>query len=210
MTAEPQALPARYCDETDFGFGWVAPQPAFMQRASHALGVDGRVWLVDPVDVSGLEERVRALGEPAGVIQLLDRHERDAPALAGRLGVPLHRVPDRIPGAPFDLIRLVERRRWQERALWWPERQVLVCADVLGTAPYFLAPGDRLAVHPLLRATPPRALFHMSGGQTPRHVLCGHGEGIHGDEASLALAEAVTTARRRIPRYLIGLMRRRR
>jgi hypothetical protein len=210
MDTEPQALPIRFCDETDFGFGWIASEPAFMRRAGHAVRAEGRVWLVDPVAGDGLDDRLRALGEPAGVIQLLDRHERDGAELAGRLGVPLHRVPDEVPGSPFELIRVVERRRWRERALWWAERRVLVCADALGTAPYFLAPGESLALHPLLRPTPPSALLDVSRGQTPRHVLCGHGEGIHGDAAALALAEAVTTARRRIPRYLIGLLRRRR
>jgi hypothetical protein len=208
MDAEPQALPIRLCDETDFGFGWLASEPAFLRRASHALGEDGRVWLVDPVDGEGIDERVLALGEPAGVIQLLDRHARDGRALAERLGTSLHRLPDAVPRSPFRLLRVVDRRQWRERALWWPERKVLVCADALGTAPYFLAPGERLAVHPLLRVAPPPSLRDLARGQTPRHVLCGHGEGIHGDEASFALTEAVTTARRRIPRYLMGHMRR--
>lgn len=203
----------RFCDETDFGFGWIAPEPTIMQRASHALRTEGRVWLVDPVDGEQVEEYVRALGEPAGVLQLLDRHERDGPALAGRLGVQLHRLPSEgVPGAPFELLPVVARRRWKELALWWPERRVLVCADALGTAPYFLAPGESLAVHPLLRATPPRHLRDSlsSRGLTPVHVLCGHGEGIHGDGAALALEEALASARRRIPRYVISQLRRRR
>lgn len=60
-----------------------------MQRASHALAVEGRVWLVDPVDAPELEARIRLLGEPAGVVQLLDRHGRDCAAWAARLGVPM-------------------------------------------------------------------------------------------------------------------------
>jgi hypothetical protein len=210
MIAGPQAPQISFCDETDFGFGWITSELPLLRRASHALAFDGRVWLVDPVDGSGVEERARTLGEPAGVIQLLDRHGRDGPALASRLGVPLYSVPDGVPEAPFELFRVVDWPAWRERALWWPERGVLVCADALGTAPYFLAPGERLGVHPLLRLTPPSALLALSRGLTPRHVLCGHGEGIHGEEAALALAEAITTARRRIPRYLTGLMRRRR
>ncbi|MGH3034208.1 MAG: hypothetical protein ACRDON_06570, partial [Gaiellaceae bacterium] len=58
----------RLCDEWESGFGWIAPKPALLERASHALAADGRVWLVDPVDGEGVEERVRGLGEPAGVI----------------------------------------------------------------------------------------------------------------------------------------------
>ena len=64
---------------------------------------------------------------------------------------------------------------WTEIALWWPQRRVLVCGDALGTAPYYLAPNDRLGVHPFLRFLPPQRL----GGLEPAHVLVGHGEGIH-------------------------------
>jgi hypothetical protein len=68
-------------DEFDGSFGWIL-RDEFMQRCSHALVHAGRVWLVDPVDVDGAEERVRAAGEPAGVLQLLDRHNRDCAELA--------------------------------------------------------------------------------------------------------------------------------
>jgi hypothetical protein len=201
----------RFCDETAFGFGWIASEPAFLERASHALRADGRVWLVDPVDGEGVEERVRALGEPAGIVQLLDRHERDCVSFAERLGVQLHRLPlGGVPGSPFEVLRVRDRRRWREAALWWREERVLACADALGTAHYYCEPGERLAVHPLLRPAPPRSLRDMARCLAPGHVLCGHGEGIHGDEAALALSEAVSTARRRIPRYLIGLPRGRR
>ena len=39
----------RFVDEIGFAFGWIAPEPRFMQRASHAVAADGRVWLIDPV-----------------------------------------------------------------------------------------------------------------------------------------------------------------
>jgi hypothetical protein len=178
----------RFCDETDWGFGWL--QEERLARSSHALRAEGRVWVFDPVDSPGVEERIRALGEPAGVIQLLDRHRRDSAALAGRLGVPLHDTPfDGVPGAPFDPVAIVRHRLWREVALWWPEERVLLCGDALGTVGYFRAGGKRLGVHPLLRLTPPKAL----GRFAPRHVLCGHGEGVHGDEAADAVAGAVRT-----------------
>jgi hypothetical protein len=193
------------CDELDVGVGWIRSE--FLERCSHALAVDGRVWLVDPLDGEGVEERVRALGEPAGVIQLLDRHARDCRTLAARLGIPHHEVPRApVPGAPFELRVVRNGRAWREVALWWPERRVLVCADALGTARYFRVRGERLAVHPLLRPLPPRAAFE---GLTPEHVLCGHGEGVHGDAAEPALREALATARQRIPSYLAGWVRRR-
>ena len=161
------------------------------------------MWLFDVVDAVGVEARVRALGEPAGVVQLLDRHERDAPAFAERLGVPFYRVPfDGIPGSPFTFVRIVRNRFWQEVAAWWEERRVLVCADALGTVGYFLAGGERLGVHPLLRLRPPRGLLAFE----PAHVLTGHGEGVH-EDAAAALAEALTTARRRLPRALASLRR---
>ena len=142
-------MDVRFCDEQEWGLGWIAPEPEFMQRCSHALAVEGKVWLIDVVDGDGVEERVRALGEPAGVVQLLDRHRRDCATVARRLGVPLHVTPFAlVPGSPFQPLRIVRTRLWTEIALWWPERRVLVCGDALGTAPYYLAPRERLGVHP--------------------------------------------------------------
>ena len=56
-----------------------------MARGSHALVHDGRVWLIDPVDSEGDVERAVGDNEPAGVIQLLDRHNRDNAAIADSL-----------------------------------------------------------------------------------------------------------------------------
>lgn len=192
-------------DALEFGFGWIAPEPAHVLRASHALGDEGRMWLVDPVDGEGLDERIRALGEPAGVVQLVDRHGRDCADFAARYGVPLHVTPFAgIPGSPFEVRRIVRIPGWKEVALWWPERRVLVVGDALGTLRYFRARGEELGVHPLLRLTPPRSL----AGLEPEHVLCGHGRGVHGPEAKAALREALATSRRRIPSWALGLVRR--
>jgi hypothetical protein len=181
----------RFCDEVDGGFGWIVDE--FLQRCSHALVVDGRVWLIDPVDGDGVEERVSAAGAPAGVLQLLDRHNRDCAALADRFGVRHHLVPQGSIG-PFACIPLKNSRSWKEVALWWPGRRVLVCADALGTAPYFRAGKERLAVHPLLRLRPPR---RQLGALHPDVILCGHGEGVLKD-AEATLGEALSTSRRRI------------
>ena len=198
-------MEVRFVDELGWGFGWMTAEPDPAERCSHALAAEGRVWLVDALDGHGVEERVRALGEPAGVIQLLDRHRRDNAAWAGRLAVPHHVVPlDRIDGAPFELLPVVRSRFWKEAALWWPERRALVCADALGTARYYRAGDERLAVHPLLRWIPPRKRL---GIVSPEHVLCGHGEGVHGDETEPAFRQAFRTARRRIPGQIAALVR---
>jgi hypothetical protein len=199
------------CDETPFGFGWIAAEPELLERASHALAADGRVWLVDPVDAQGIDERIRALGEPAGVLQLVDRHERDCASLARRLGVPHHRVPFRgIPGSPFEARAILDLPGWREVALWWAPERVLVCAEALGTVAYFRSADERLAVHPFLRLYQPRALRDLAKCLAPGHVLVGHGEGVHGDEAAAALAQAVRGARRATPRWLRHQLRRRR
>jgi len=194
----------RFCDETDFGFGWVRDE--FLERCSHALLAEGGVWLVDPLDGDGVPERIEALGDPAGVIQLLDRHGRRCEIFAEELGVPHHLVPRLpIPGVPFELRIVRDRRGWREVALWWPEPRVLVCGDALGTARYYRAREEPLAVHPLLRAMPPRdALRCLS----PRHVLSGHGEGVHVGAAD-ALDEALATARSRAPLLVASALRRR-
>jgi hypothetical protein len=189
----------RIVDELSYGFGWLQDEPA--RRASHALAVDGRVWLFDVVDEPGLDERVRALGEPAGVVQLLDRHNRDCIVVAQRLGVPHHRVPRELPGTPFELRWVARFRWWREVAVWWEERKLLLVADALGTIPFFCAGAEPAGVHPLLRVWPPRSLR----GLEPEHLLVGHGEGIHHHPA--ALASALRTARRRIPRLLLELPR---
>jgi hypothetical protein len=195
-----------FCDEQEWGFGWTQGP---MRRTSHALLAGGRVWIVDPVEGEGVDERIRGLGQPGGVIQLLDRHSRDCAAFAGRYGIPHLVLPlGRLDGVPFDFLLVRKGVWWKETALWWEAERVLCCADALGTVPrYFCAPGELLGVHPLLRPIPPRKRL---GGVSPRHVLCGHGAGVHGDDAEDAFREALATARRRLPRLLVSVVSARR
>jgi hypothetical protein len=187
-----------FVDELEFGFGWIAPEPAFMRRCAHVLAVGGRVWLIDPVADDEALERAAALGEPAGVVQLLDRHARDCAAVAARVGVPLHVVPETAPAeAPFEVVPLLRNRFWREVALWLPAERTLVVADAVGTAQYYRGPDERLAVSPLLRLTPPRRLLAYA----PEHVLVGHGAGIH-ENAAAAVRDAITGARRNAPGWL--------
>jgi hypothetical protein len=189
-------MTVRFVDEADGVLGWI--EHARLQRTSHALAAEGRVWIVDPIEGDGVDERIKALGEPAGVIQLLDRHERDCAAFAARFGVPLHVVPRSLPGSPFELRPVVRLHVWREVALWWPQRRILVCADVLGTIPFFRAGDDLVGVHPLLRVSPPRSLRGLDAA----HLLVGHGEGV---SDGAAVERALATARRRIPRWLAGV-----
>jgi len=134
----------------------------------------------------------------------MDRHHRDADAIAARHDAAIN----------GPLPRAVQPRRvirfpgWREVALWLPDRRLLVAADVLGTAGYFLA-GDAepLAVHPLVRPFPPRRALR---GIAPTAIAVGHGAPVT-DGATAALREALRTARRRLPaayRHAWGMSRR--
>jgi hypothetical protein len=190
-----------YSDETELGFSWIVNEPK--TRTSHALVDDGRVWLVDPVDWPEAIERAHSVGEPASVLQLLDRHNRDCAAIAERLGVPHLRVPAAVPDSPFEVVSVKRWRRWHEVALWWPERRALVVAEAVGTNRFFTGGLGALGVHLLLRLTPPKMLARFE----PEHVLVGHGEGLHGAEASAALGTALQRSRRDLPRVLLCLPR---
>lgn len=186
-------------DTYDFGFSWVVDEA--MARTSHALVADGRVWLVDPVDVPEQIERATALGEPAGVLRLLDRHGRDGDALAARLGVPLFDVPQQLPDTPFQVVRMTHNRFWKEVALWWPQRRALIVAEAVGTSPLFTGGVAPVGVHLVLRLVPPRRLAQFD----PEHLLVGHGSGVHGPETAAAVRQALARSRKDLPRVLAKL-----
>ena len=179
-------------DEFEHGLTWVLDEP--MQRSSHAIVAGGKVWLVDPVDVPEAVEKALALGEPAGVLQLLDRHPRACAALAQELDVPHLRLPDALPGTPFEVFDVVSVPRWREKGLWWPEQRLLVVPEAVGTHPMF-SPGTKAGVHLLLRIVKPGALNRYE----PEHLLVGHGAGLHGPEATSALREAYARSVRDLP-----------
>jgi len=197
-------VPLLFDDEFEHGFGW-SIEGERLRRTSHAIRARDKVWLTDVVDGDGLDQRVRSLGEPAAVVQLLDRHSRDCAAVAARLGVPLHvtHFTD-VEGAPFVAFPILRQRFWREVALWFAEQRILVCGDALGSLSYFRASGEPFGVHPALRLFPPRKSL---AALEPEHILFGHGEGFHGPEAPAALETALATARRRAPNALLTTLR---
>ncbi len=185
VTVQPHAL----------GVSWIEDGP--VARAAHALADEGRVWLVDPYEDEPALDAVAALGQPAGVIQLLDRHNRDCETIAERLSVPLLRLPDHVPDGPFEVVPVISRWRWREIALWWAEQRALVVAEAVGTAAAFTL-GRRAGVHPLLRLTPPRSQLSRF---RPAMLLVGHGPPIEAGGAA-ALSEALSRSRGDLPRFV--------
>jgi hypothetical protein len=194
------------------GVGWIAYPEERMQRASHALATDDGVYVVDPVDVPNLDDLLADHGEVAGVVVLLDRHKRDAAAVARRHDVPVC-LPATMAGLADDLdaetevVRrelgdsgfavheVLDNALWTEAALFHEGDGTLVVPEAVGTCDYFLTSGERLGVHPALRLTPPKRLRRFE----PERVLVGHGAGVL-DDAAAALEDAVTGARGRAPR----------
>jgi hypothetical protein len=200
--------------EHDLGLSWVADDT--MARAAHALRDGERVWLVDPFEDAQALERAAALGTPAGVLQLLDRHGRDCAALAARLGVPHLVVPETLPAdLPFLARRVIRNRLWKEVALWWPDREALVVAEVLGTADAWTLGAGPVGVHPMRRllaveddvelggraVPPPGGLRDLA----PAHLLVGHGPPRHGPDTASEMRAAIDHSRRDTPRLLLKL-----
>ena len=176
-------MPLLFVDDFEHGFGWSdrgRPDPAYFTR--------------DPVRGPRLADRTSSTArastsesrhsvEPAAVLQLLDRHNRDCAAVAERLGVPLHVTPfDPVEGAPFVAFPILRQTLLARgRALVRRAGGSSSVADALGSLDYFRAPGEPIGVNPALRLFPPRRSL---AGLEPEHILFGHGEGFHGPEAA--------------------------
>jgi hypothetical protein len=180
------------------GITWV--ETSGMRRAAHALRANGRVWLIDPFEDDVALSAATELGSPAGVIQLLDRHNRDCGPIAQRLEVPLLRVPSDVNDSPFTVIPVISRPWWREMALWWEDERALVIAEALGTAPAF-ALGRRVGVHPMLRLRPPKGPLTA---RSPERLLVGHGAALESGAAS-AIADALSGALSDIPQLVLRL-----
>lgn len=185
--------------EHALGLSWVTDES--FPRTSHALADEGRVWLIDPVDDPVAIERTQRLGEVAGVIQLLDRHNRDCAALAARMQVAHLVNPDSVAGAPFEVVAVVDLPKWRERAIWWPDRRALVVSEAIVTPGVGAA---ACAVHPMLALLPPKRRLRRF---EPEHLLVGHGPPVHGSAANDGLQRALRRSRRDLPRTLIAAFR---
>lgn len=198
----------------DYGFTWIAHPDEGMQRASHALDTDDGVWLIDPTDAAGLDDRLADLGEVAGVALLLDRHERDAQRFARRYNVPItlpdivdrdldvdvEHVDDHLPGTDYRTVVVLDWPGWHGVALH--DGETLVVADALGTNDWCTVGDEQLGVHPIARLAPPRHLGELD----PDRVLVGHGHPVL-EQPTQKLREALATARRRLPRSWLGAIR---
>src|ERR1700749_571027 len=171
-----------------------------MRRAAHALRAEGPVWLIDPFEGEDALSAATELGTPAGVIQLLDRHNRDCGAIAQRLEVPLLRLPTDPSDSPFQAIPVISRPWWREVALWWESERALVVAEALGTVPAF-ALGRRVGVHPLLRLRPPSGPLTA---RSPERLLVGHGAALESGAAS-AIRDALSGSLSDIPQLVLKL-----
>jgi hypothetical protein len=152
------------------------------------------------VDVPELDEALAA-APVIGIAVLMDRHRRDADAIAARHGVGVEAA---LP-AGVEARRVVRLPGWREVALWLPGRRLLVTADALGTVGYFLADDDEpLGVHPLVRPFPPRRALR---GIAPTAIAVGHGPPVTGEATAAALDAALRTARRGLPRAYLHAWR---
>jgi len=203
------------------GVGWLAYPDETMQRASHAFATPEGVWVIDPVDAAGVDDLLAEVGEEgpgasevAGVAICLDRHKRDAAAVARRHDVDVY-VPTWMSGVVDEIDAPVSRFRgelgdsgvesfvirdsslppWQEAGLYNPATGTMVVPESVGTVSYFLAGDEQLGVHPMLRLTPPNSL--RSHGR-PEQLRVGHGAGVQDNAASMIEA-ALNSSRANTP-----------
>jgi len=202
-------------DRWDDGVGWIAHPDETGRRASHLLvGSDG-VWLVDPIDIPGLDEFVADYDELTGVVICSNYHARDADAIASRHDVPIYvpawlsrldgrfsatveRCERAIGSSDFELLRYSPLPGYDEAIAYRQRDGTLYVPDALGTAPFYTADGERLACYGVIRLVPPRSFFEQFD---PDRILVGHGEGVFTD-AEAALDDALAGARRRLPAAL--------
>jgi hypothetical protein len=182
-----------------------------MERSSTALAHEGHVWLIDPLRADGIDAEINALGKVVAILMTLGWHERDVDWFAALYGVPVYahprlrlidvrtaveRVEGQVPDSPLQIVTCGGRgllRWWPETAIWWPEMRALATGDALGTAAYFVLPGQSLGVHPVRRLSPPVELRDLPA----ERLHPGHGHSITSGAAQ-PVREAVDQAHKRM------------
>lgn len=191
------------------------PHPAERgQRACHAIRGDDGVWLVDPIDVPGLDDRLAEFGEVAGAVVCTNAHARDAGKLARRHGVSVHLAAglDRAAGlVDGPAVRTGEERfdpaidvrvanplpGWHDAILRIDD--ALYVPELLGTAPQFTVGDERVGVSVIVRLAFPTEPFE---DLAPDRLFFGHGRALT-DDATAALRDAIRERRARFPRAIL-------
>lgn len=202
------------------GLTYIAEPTEDIARASHVLELDGGRFVIEPVDAPGLDDRLGEFGGLDGVIVLMDKHTRDAETVAARHDVPVFapadfdRIAAKLEGehaplgpildrSPYEGIRVVNRRLWQELALWSSEGRTLVVPETVGTLEFFTVGAETVGLHPTLRLRPPR---HALGDLEPERLLVGHGEPVRPLDVD-AFRRLLRSGRRRLPQAWIVALR---
>jgi hypothetical protein len=202
-----RATDVEFVDRREDGFGWIAYPNETLRRTSHALEADGDVWLVDPLDAEGLDERLSELGTVRGVVVCFTGHSRDAAKLARRHDVPVYLPKGMNAALPSDVetrefvgelgdsgyraYEFVSLPVWREAALYHRTKRTLYVPEAVGTAEFKRVGDERLGVHPALRLIPPRSLRAPAVDR----LLVGHGHGI-ADAPESAIDDALDSSRR--------------
>lgn len=197
------------------GLSWIAHPTEPGQRSSHAVRTADGVWLFDPIDAPGIDERVRSLGEVTGVAVCSRYHTRDAETFARRYDVSIHtadwidRVEDRVDApvrsttADLDnAFRTVACRPlpiWKELCCYHEPSKTLIVPDSLGTIDPWVVGDERLGLELFRRLQPPRQLAALD----PNRVLVGHGDPVT-EDAGQALEDALVGVRRSFPRAALA------
>lgn len=181
------------------------------------------MWVFDPLDGPGVDERLAELGQVAGVAVLSSFHARDAAAVAERHDVAVHlpewmdRAAKRVDArtdryaAPSGewvelagsgiAVRAVDPTvAWREMVAHRPSDGTLRVPDLLAGVPDMTVGNERVGCYLLHRLAPPTAPFD---DVSPDRVLFGHGEGVFVDAAD-AVEYALENARRNFPRALVS------